>query len=39
MIYKNDVENLSSKNFDGLDFADLYFFQPQRIILIKGNIS
>lgn len=34
---KNDVENLSSKNFDGLDFADLYFFQPQRIVLIKDN--
>lgn len=34
---KNDVENMSSKNFDGLDFADLYFFQPQRIIFIKGN--
>ncbi len=34
---KNDVENLSSKNFDGLDFADLYFFQPQRIIFINGN--
>lgn len=32
---KNDVESLSSGNFDGLDFADLYFFQPQRIILIK----
>ena len=34
---KNDVENLSSKNFDGLNFSDLYFFQPQRIIFIKGN--
>jgi para-aminobenzoate synthetase component 1 len=34
---KNDVENVSSNNFDGLDFADLYFFQPQRIIFIKGN--
>ena len=34
---KNDVENLSSKNFDGLHFADLYFFQPQRIIFIKRN--
>jgi len=34
---KNDVENLSSKNFDGLDFSDLYFFQPQRIIFIEGN--
>ena len=25
---KNDVERLSSSNFDGLDFPDLYFFQP-----------
>ena len=34
---KNDVERLSSKNFDGLDFADLYFFQPQKLIFIKGE--
>lgn len=34
---KNDLENLTSKNFDGLDFADLYFFQPQKLIFIKGN--
>ena len=34
---KNDVERLSSKNFDGLDFADLYFFQPQKLVFIKGN--
>ena len=34
---KNDVERMSSKNFDGLDFSDLYFFQPQRILFIKGN--
>jgi|TARA_B110000240_G_C13510279_1_gene458934 para-aminobenzoate synthetase component 1 len=34
---KNDVEQLSSKNFDGLDFADLYFFQPQKLFFIKGN--
>lgn len=34
---KNDVEKFSSTNFDGLHFADLYFFQPQRIIFIKGN--
>ena len=34
---KNDVEHLSSHNFDGLDFADLYFFQPQKLIFIKGN--
>ena len=34
---KNDVEQLSSKNFDGLDFSDLYFFQPQKLIFIKGE--
>ena len=34
---KNDVEQLSSKNFDGLDFADLFFFQPKKLIFIKGN--
>lgn len=35
---KNDIEQLSSNNFDGLDFADLFFFQPKKIIFIKGNI-
>ncbi|MFQ3182853.1 MAG: para-aminobenzoate synthetase component 1 [Polaribacter sp.] len=34
---KNDVEQLSSKNFDGLNFADLYFFQPQKLIFVKGK--
>ncbi|WP_397444597.1 anthranilate synthase component I family protein [Polaribacter sp. R77954] len=34
---KNDVEHLTSNNFDGLDFADLYFFQPQKLFFIKGN--
>ncbi|MFY9243036.1 MAG: aminodeoxychorismate synthase component I [Polaribacter sp.] len=34
---KNDIEQLSSKNFDGLGFADLYFFQPQKLFFIKGN--
>jgi para-aminobenzoate synthetase component 1 len=34
---KNDVEHVSSTNFDGLDFADLYFFQPQKLFFIKGN--
>ena len=34
---KNDVENLASKNFDGLQFPDLYFFQPKKLFLIKGN--
>jgi len=34
---KNDVENLKSKNFDGLHFPDLYFFQPQKLIFIKND--
>lgn len=34
---KNDVETLSSTNFDGLDFPDLYFFQPKKIVFISGN--
>ncbi|CAI8346973.1 MAG: Aminodeoxychorismate synthase component 1 [Polaribacter sejongensis] len=34
---KNDVEELSSTNFDGLNFADLYFFQPKKLFFIKGN--
>jgi para-aminobenzoate synthetase component I len=34
---KNDTEALKSQNFDGLDFPDLYFFQPKKIVLLKGN--
>jgi len=34
---KNDVEHLSSQNFDGLHFPDLYFFQPKKIITILKN--
>ncbi|AVR47003.1 aminodeoxychorismate synthase, component I [Christiangramia fulva] len=34
---KNDVEDLKSENFDGLQFPDLYFFQPQKLIFLKGN--
>lgn len=34
---KNDLENLSSKKYDGLGFSDLYFFQPKKIFFIKGN--
>ncbi|HET8737548.1 MAG TPA: anthranilate synthase component I family protein [Pricia sp.] len=35
---KNDIEELSSRNFDGLLFPDLYFFQPMKIIRITGEI-
>ncbi|SNR62545.1 anthranilate synthase component I family protein [Flavobacterium sp. ov086] len=34
---KNDVEDLKSSNFDGLDFPDLFFFQPKKIFLLKEN--
>ena len=34
---KNDIEDLKSDNFDGLDFPDLFFFQPKKIFLLKGN--
>ena len=35
---KNDTERLSSKNHDGLGFPDLFFFQPKKIFLLKGNV-
>jgi para-aminobenzoate synthetase component 1 len=34
---KNDIEILNSNNFDGLNFPDLFFFQPQKLFLLKGN--
>jgi len=34
---KNNIEILHSNNFDGLDFPDLFFFQPKKIFLLKGN--
>lgn len=34
---KNEVEQLSSGNADGLHFPDLYFFVPQYILILKGN--
>ncbi|QLC65719.1 anthranilate synthase component I family protein [Flavobacterium sp. LPB0248] len=34
---KNDIENLQSNNFDGLDFPDLFFFQPKKVFILKGN--
>jgi len=35
---KNDTENLTSDNFDGLQFPDLCFFQPKKLFLIKKNV-
>ena len=34
---KNDIEDLHSSNFDGLHFPDLFFFQPKKLFLLKGN--
>lgn len=34
---KNDVEDLKSSNFDGLNFPDLFFFQPKKLFILKEN--
>ena len=34
---KNDTEDLTSDNFDGLHFPNLYFFQPKKLFFIKKN--
>lgn len=35
---KNNVEKLHSNNSDGLQFPDLFFFQPQKIFKVKGTV-
>lgn len=34
---KNAIEDLKSENFDGLLFPELYFFQPKKLFLFKGD--
>lgn len=34
---KNATEALQSKNYDGLGFPDLYFFQPKKLFFIKDK--
>jgi len=34
---KNDIEVLHSSNFDGLQFPDLFFFQPKKVFVFQGN--
>ncbi|PWI29751.1 aminodeoxychorismate synthase component I [Flavobacteriaceae bacterium LYZ1037] len=34
---KNAVEDLTSENFDNLEFPELYFFQPKKMFLFKGD--
>ncbi|MFN8250656.1 MAG: anthranilate synthase component I family protein [Ferruginibacter sp.] len=35
---KNEVEKLQSDNFDGIGFADAYFFVPEFVLKIKDDI-
>ncbi|WP_455170305.1 anthranilate synthase component I family protein [Aegicerativicinus sediminis] len=32
---KNDIENLVSDNYDGLNFPDIFFFQPKKLIFLS----
>ena len=34
---KNDTEELNSLNYDGLQFPDLFFFQPKKLFLLNNN--
>ncbi len=34
---KNNIEDLKSMNSDGLNFPDLFFFQPKKLFLLKEN--
>lgn len=36
---KNDVERLKSSNYDGLQFPDLYFYQPQKLVFLTDNMA
>jgi para-aminobenzoate synthetase component 1 len=34
---KNEIEGLTSSNEDHIGFADIFFFQPQVVLELKGN--
>ncbi|MFV0247864.1 MAG: anthranilate synthase component I family protein [Tenacibaculum sp.] len=34
---KNDTEKLNSQNIDNLNFPDLFFFQPKKLIFVKAS--
>lgn len=34
---KNELENISSKNFDGIGFPSMHFFQPKYVCIIHEN--
>ncbi len=33
---KNEIEKLSSTNFDGIQFPDMYFFEPEIVLQLSG---
>ncbi|TXE10820.1 anthranilate synthase component I family protein [Gelidibacter salicanalis] len=35
---KNDLEQLTSEHADGLEFPELFFFQPKKLFLIKDDV-
>ena len=35
---KNEFEELTSNNFDGLHFPNVHFFQPQKIVTLKNRV-
>jgi len=35
---KNEIENLTSANYDGIKFPVMNFFQPRLVFTIKGNL-
>lgn len=35
---KNEIEDLSSQNFDGIRFPDLFFFVPEIILILKTDV-
>ncbi len=34
---KNEVEDLASENFDGIEFPDIFFFIPEIILILKND--
>ena len=34
---KNSLEDLESRNFDGLKFPELFFFQPKKLFFLKNS--
>ena len=35
--FKNDLEDLSSQNFDGLQFPKIQFFSPSKLVILKDG--